>query len=186
MCGCQCSSSPWVWIATTMPGRHVLAAEQAADLVPHARPGAAAELAQQLAVEAGVQPQSAWGWSAPLAGAQQKTDFLGHVPSGQQRPLLVATRAGQRCLQEKATKNSWRQSGQRTRAKPSARSPQRRNAATARRRPVARSRTWPRTAAGRPAERSRSAAPSAARAGRPADYAAVEGPRFETQAETMG
>ena len=38
----------------------------------------------------------------------------------------------QRCLQEKATKNSWRQSGQRTRAKPSARSPQRRNAATAR------------------------------------------------------
>jgi hypothetical protein len=35
-------------------GHHVLAAEQASDLRLNARPGARAELAQQLAVEAGV------------------------------------------------------------------------------------------------------------------------------------
>ena len=38
----------------------------------------------------------------------------------------------QRCLQEKATNISWRQSGQRTRAKPSCRSPHLRKAATER------------------------------------------------------
>ena len=77
-----------------MPGTHVVAAEQASDFGLDARPGAGAELAQQLAVEAGVQPQTFGDGQHDLPVGDGKTDLFGHVDGGQQGAFLVAGGAG--------------------------------------------------------------------------------------------
>ena len=71
----------------------VVSRKRAADFIPHASPRAGGELAQQLAVEAGVQPQTLRDGQNHLPVRDGKTDLFGHVHRGQQRPLLVAGRA---------------------------------------------------------------------------------------------
>jgi hypothetical protein len=67
--------------------QHVLAAELALDFRPDARPGAGGELAQQLAVEAGVQSQAFGDGQDDLPVRDGKADVFGHVDSRQQRPI---------------------------------------------------------------------------------------------------
>jgi len=73
---------------------HVVAAQQASDFGLDTVPGARAELAQQLAVEAGVQPQTLGDGQHDLPVGDGRTDLLGHVNRGQQGPFLVAGGAG--------------------------------------------------------------------------------------------
>ena len=75
-------------------GHHVLAAEQASDFGLDARPGARAELAQQLAIEAGVQPQALGDGQHDLPVGDGSADLFGHVDGGQQGAFLVAGGAG--------------------------------------------------------------------------------------------
>ena len=75
-------------------GHHVVAAEQASDFGLEARPGARAELAQQLAIEAGVQPQTFGDGQHDLPVRDGSTDLFGHVDGGQQGAFLVAGGAG--------------------------------------------------------------------------------------------
>ena len=70
--------------------QYVRAAERAADFRPDAGPGAGAEPAQQLAIEAGVQPQAFGDGQDHLPVRNGRTDRFGHVQGGQQgdfRPL---------------------------------------------------------------------------------------------------
>ena len=71
-------------------GHHVVAAEQASDFGLEARPGAAAELAQQLAIETRMQPQAFGDGQHDLPVRDGSTDVFGHVDRGEQCPLLVA------------------------------------------------------------------------------------------------
>ena len=58
MCGCQCSSSPWVWIATIMPGMtSSRPSKRQISAWTHA-PGSTPRVCPAAAVEAGVQPQT--------------------------------------------------------------------------------------------------------------------------------
>ena len=75
-------------------GQHVIATEQALDFSPDARPGTGGELAQQPAIEAGVQPQALGDGEDHLPVGDGKTDLFGHVDRGQQGPFLVARGAG--------------------------------------------------------------------------------------------
>ena len=100
-------------------GRHIVAAEQAADFVADARPGRSRELAQQAAVEAGMQPQA-------LGDGQDHLPVRRRANRPLRRRASLSSSARfwwhegqvQRCLQEKATNISCWQSPQRTRAKP--------------------------------------------------------------------
>ena len=80
--------------------------EQALDFGLDAGPGARAELAQQLAIEAGVRWQTLGQGQHHLPVRHGKTDLFGHVEGGQQGAFLMAgypvLRVGhvQRCLQE--------------------------------------------------------------------------------------
>ena len=56
--------------------------------------GAGGELAQQIAIEAAVQPQAFGDRQDDLPVGDGKTDVLGHVDAGEQCPLLVAGGAG--------------------------------------------------------------------------------------------
>ncbi len=75
-------------------GHYVLAPQQAADFGLNAGRRAGAELAQELAVEAGVQPQAFGDGEDHLAVGDGKTDLFGHVHGGQQGAFLVAGGAG--------------------------------------------------------------------------------------------
>jgi len=66
------------------------ATEQANHLGLEARPGTGRELAQQLAIEPGVQSQTPGDGQHDLPMRDGKTDFFGNVDRGQQGPLLVA------------------------------------------------------------------------------------------------
>ena len=66
------------------------ATEQANHLGLEARPRTSRELAQQLAVEPGVQSQTPGDGQDDLPMGDGKTDFFGNVHRGQQGPLLVA------------------------------------------------------------------------------------------------
>lgn len=75
-------------------GHHVLPAEQASNFGLEARPGARAELAQQLAIEAGVQSQMLGDRQDHLPVREGRADLFGHVQRGQQGAFLVAGEAG--------------------------------------------------------------------------------------------
>jgi len=85
--------------------QHVLAAELALDFRPDARPGAGGELAQQLAVEAGVQSQAFGDGQDDLPVRDGKADVFGHVDSRQQGTFLVARGAGAALLAGKGHKH---------------------------------------------------------------------------------
>ena len=105
MCGCQCRSSPngAPLDRSHHAGHHVVAAQQASDFGLDARPDARAELAQQLAVEAGVQPQTLGDGQHDLPVGDGRTDLLGHVNRDQQGPFLVAGRTRARACRRKTT-----------------------------------------------------------------------------------
>jgi hypothetical protein len=58
-------------------------------------------LAQELAIKAGVQPQTLGDGQHELPMGDRRTDLFGRVDRGQQGPFLVAGGHAQRCLQEK-------------------------------------------------------------------------------------
>ena len=70
-------------------GHDILAPEQANRFRLEARPGTGSELAEQLAVEAGVQSQTLGNGQNDLPMRDRKTDLFGNVNRGQQGPFLV-------------------------------------------------------------------------------------------------
>ena len=71
-------------------GHDIVPTQQASDFGLKARPGAGAEFAQQLPVEAGVQSQTLGDGQNDLSVRDGKTDRVGHMDGGQQGPFLVA------------------------------------------------------------------------------------------------
>ena len=63
-------------------GQHILATEHAPDFGLDARPGAGAEFAQKLSIEAGVQSQTLGDGQHDLPVRDGKTDLFGHVHGG--------------------------------------------------------------------------------------------------------
>ena len=109
-------------------GNHVLPAEQAADFGLEARPGAGSKLAQQLAVEAGVQPETFGDGQHDLPVRDGSTHVFGHVDLV--RFVICQLQGTANNGPMKRHEQRWWQSGQRTRAKPSCRSPHLRKAFT--------------------------------------------------------
>ena len=133
-------------------GQHVVPTEQASDFGLDARPGAGAELAQQLAIEAGVQPQTLGDGQARLADARRETDLFGHVHGGQQGAFLVAGGAGATLLAGKGDEHLVPAVRAADAGEALVQVAARRKAATDARPPAARSRTWPEIAPRRPSE----------------------------------
>jgi hypothetical protein len=75
-------------------GYHVVSTKPALDFRSDARPGAAAELAEELPVEARMDSQTLRDGKDHLPVRDGKTDLFGYVDRGQQRPFVVAGGAG--------------------------------------------------------------------------------------------
>jgi hypothetical protein len=73
-------------------GLHVVATEQTPDFRLEARPDAGAQLAQQLAIEAAMQPQTLGDGQHDLPVGDRRADLFGHVDRGQQRPCKHGAR----------------------------------------------------------------------------------------------
>jgi len=73
-------------------GHHILAPQQPLGFRLETRPGTRGKLAQQLAIEPGVNSQTLGNGQHDLPMGDRGTDFFGHVHGGQQGPLLVAGR----------------------------------------------------------------------------------------------
>ena len=71
-------------------GHDILALEQPLCFRFETRPGTRGKFAQQLAIEAGMHAKAFGNGEDDLPMCDRKTDIVGNVHCGQQRPLLVA------------------------------------------------------------------------------------------------